>query len=118
MCWAAQAIFDISTSEGKESLVGTVFCTQEELDHHFPYHMTCLGNLAEEDMEEDTSDLEDLTDLFAQTCPHLPSPQPDDLDNEEESGDSSSENLTAFLLPQFNRHCVFNEVSDFFSNVI
>jgi len=88
---AAQAIFNISASEGKENLVGMVFHTQEELDHYFPYLMTFLGNLAEEDVEEDSSDLKDLTDLFAQTCPHLPSPQPDDLDDEEGSGSSSSE---------------------------
>jgi len=91
MCQAAQVIFDISTLEGKESLVGMVFHTQEELNHYFSYLMACLGNLAEEDVEEDTSDLEDLTDLFAQTCPCLPSPQPDDLDDEEGSGSSSSE---------------------------
>jgi len=91
MCWAAQAIFDISASEGKENLVGTVFHTQEERDHYFPYLMRFLGDLSEEDVEEDSSDLEDLTDLFAQTCPRLPSPQPDDLDDEEGSGGSSSE---------------------------
>ena len=88
---AAQAIFDISASEGKENLVGMVFHTQEERNHYFPYLMRFLGDLSKEDVEEDSSDLEDLTDLFAQTCPCLPSPQPDDLNDEEGSGGSSSE---------------------------
>ena len=76
----AHTLFDLAVVEGQENLVGTVFKTQEDLNHYFPSIMKYLNNLSEEDIVSDNEELDVMSELLEQTCPRLrcasPSLQP------------------------------------------
>ena len=92
---AAHALFDLAAVEGQENLVGTVFETQEDLDHYFPSIMMYLNDLSEEDVVSDNEELDIMSELLEQTCPRLrrasPSSQPDDLEDAEGSDEAGSD---------------------------
>jgi hypothetical protein len=68
----ANAVFDLALTDGKDSLIGTVFRNQKELDHYFPRLMTLLGELPEQDVAAGEGyDLEDLAVLLEQAFPSL-----------------------------------------------
>ena len=96
MCRAAHVLFDLAAVEGQENLVGTVFETQEDLDHYFPSIMKYLNDLSEEDVVSDNEELDIMSELLEQTCPCLhcasPSSQPDDLEDAEGSDEAGSDN--------------------------
>ena len=71
MCCAAHALFNLTAVEGQENLVGTVFETQEDLDHYFPSIMKYLNNLSEEDIISNNKELNTMFELLEQTCPCL-----------------------------------------------
>lgn len=67
---AANAVFDLAITDGKESLVGTVFRNQEEFDDYFPHLMTLLEELPEHDVAAGEGyDLEDLAVLLERAFP-------------------------------------------------
>ena len=92
---AAHALFDLAAVEGQENLVGTVFETQEDLNHYFPSIMMYLNDLSEEDIISDNEELDIMSELLEQTCPRLrrasPSSQPDDLKDAEGSDEAGSD---------------------------
>ncbi|EDR06726.1 uncharacterized protein LACBIDRAFT_299547 [Laccaria bicolor S238N-H82] len=103
---AAQALFDLAAIEGKESLVGTIFQTQDDFDHYFPFIMSFLGDLSapvddseDEDATKNSRDnLTEMAVLFEKICPGHPSAEDSDDDNEDNEDEAPANDGTIFYV--------------------